>query len=79
MDEKRLIELKEQVDSIKTELAIKESKQSDLFKEIKENYGIKTISKIKDRLKEIEKSLENLENRKETLSEKIEKKLKSYE
>lgn len=79
MDEKRLAKLKEQVDSIKTELAIKESKKEDLLKEIQQNYGIKTISKIKDRLKEIEESLKNLEKRKESLSEKIEEKLEAYE
>lgn len=79
MDEKRLIELKGQVDSIKTELAIKESKKEDLLKEIQQNYGIKTIAVIKKRLIEIEESLKNLEKRKESLSEKIEEKLEAYE
>lgn len=79
MDEKRLIELKGQVDSIKTELAIKESKKEDLLKEIQQNYGIKTVAAIKKRLIEIEESLKNLEKRKESLSEKIEEKLEAYE
>jgi len=79
MNEKRLTELKKLTDEIKTELAIKESKQKDLLKEIQQNYGIKTISKIKNRLEEIKKSLKILEERKNSLSEKIEENLEAYE
>lgn len=79
MDEEKLIELKEKVDSIKTELAIKEAKKGDLLKQVKENYGVKTVTAISERLDEIEKALKTLKKRKESLSVKIEERLESYE
>jgi uncharacterized coiled-coil DUF342 family protein len=79
MDEEKLMKLKEKVDFIKTELAIKESKRDDLLKQAKENYGIETFAAIGERLDEIEKSLKTLKKRKEILTEKIEEKLDAYE
>lgn len=79
MDEEKLIELKEKVDSIKTELAIKEAKKDDLLKQVKENYGVNTAAAISGRLDEIEKALKILKKRKESLSAKIEERLESYE
>lgn len=79
MDEEKLIELKEKVDSIKTELAIKEAKKGDLLKQVKENYGVKTVAAIGERLAEIEKLLKTLKSREESLSAKIEERLELYE
>ena len=76
--ENKLRRLKEKNDNIKKDLSIQEHERDQAKKKLKDN-GIKTVNQAKQRLKEIDKKSEKLEDRKEELIEVIEEKLDGYD
>ena len=78
MDIEKLQELKARYTDIKTKLAVKEAKVSELKAKLKEKYGI-TVKQIPGKLKSIKKELADNIETSEKLTTGIELLLDTYE
>lgn len=73
MTEKELIEIKEQIESHKTEVAKLEGRKSSLMETLLNDHGFKTIAQAKKHLTTLEKEIETVDDEIQDMLEEIEK------
>jgi predicted nuclease with TOPRIM domain len=79
LTEKQLLDLKEQVDEAKTKVSELTGQQIALMKQLKEDWGCKTIQEAETKLEEMGKTISILEKKIERASAELELQLNPVE
>jgi hypothetical protein len=77
-DEKRLANIKENLESYKIELGVATKELKNLEKELFEKYDISSVKDVEKYLKDLDVELKELKEKKELKFNSIESKLKTY-
>ena len=60
MDEQRLLELKQEIDEAKTKVSELTGQKNALMKQLKEDYGCKTIQDADNKVNDLEKQIDKI-------------------
>ena len=74
MDEQRLLELKQEIDEAKTKVSELTGQKNALMKQLKEEYGCKTIQDADNKVDDLEKQIDDLNSQIEQGIEELETK-----
>ena len=73
LDQEALLELKSNIDEAKTKVSELTGQKNALMRQLKEEWGCKTIEEVETKLETIKKQREKLDKEKDTKTQELEK------